>query len=114
MEMFCHSCGAKIEGESRFCHNCGANIEMKKEPIHKKKQEEYDDYYSITPVKEKKYNKGRKVGIPLLISLILIASVGIITPIVFLSIYGSINYTHLGDLEFIFLVEFVSFFSLFK
>ncbi|MGC9779838.1 MAG: zinc-ribbon domain-containing protein [Candidatus Heimdallarchaeota archaeon] len=95
---YCKNCGARLEDNSRFCHNCGGIIEEVKETteeIGKLHQEPITDY-ELVPKKI----QGRKLGSILIIGFIIIASIGIITPIVYFSIRGSQTYTYMGDLYY--------------
>ncbi|MHA1346316.1 MAG: zinc-ribbon domain-containing protein [Candidatus Heimdallarchaeaceae archaeon] len=93
---FCTKCGSQLADQADFCHKCGSKIEMVKGvptamPIESKTPSqprmEYDD---------RKYNRRRNVVLGLSVGIIVI----IVVPIVLWSIFGVINYQHIGTFSY--------------
>lgn len=113
---YCQNCGSSVDDDAKFCPNCGSNVE-----IAKKESEERviystaidDDSSQIfNETYPKKNQKKRKIIAGVVIAFVLLASVGIIVPITLLSMYGPLDYRHIGDLDYSFdstTVEILSF-----
>ncbi|MCK4972919.1 MAG: zinc ribbon domain-containing protein [Candidatus Heimdallarchaeota archaeon] len=92
MTEFCTKCGSQLADQADFCHKCGSKIEMVKGvptavPIETKVPSKYVEEYDSS-----KYDRRRKVVIGLSVGIIAI----IVVPIVLWSIFGVINYQHIG------------------
>jgi hypothetical protein len=96
-EQFCTHCGTQLSDAAVFCHICGSKIEVVKGvPTAIPKQE-----VVTAPAKHhelaKPYSpKRRQVITGVSIGIIL----AVIIPIILIAVFGSINFTHLGTLEF--------------
>ncbi|MCK5410038.1 MAG: zinc ribbon domain-containing protein [Candidatus Heimdallarchaeota archaeon] len=92
MTEFCTKCGSQLADKADFCHKCGSKIEMIKGvptamPIESKTPSQSKDVYDSS-----KYDRRRNVVIGLSVGIIAI----IVVPIVLWSIFGVINYQHIG------------------
>ncbi len=95
---YCKNCGARIDDNSRFCHNCGGIIEEVKESTEEKRKLHQEPITDYEPVPKK--IQGRKLSSILIISFIIITSIGIITPIVYFSTRSTQTYYYMGDLYY--------------
>ncbi|MCK5142023.1 MAG: zinc ribbon domain-containing protein, partial [Candidatus Heimdallarchaeota archaeon] len=96
MTEFCTKCGSQLADKADFCHKCGSKIEMIKGvptamPIESKTPSQPKDVYDSS-----KYDRRRNVVIGLSVGIIVIITV----PIILWSIFGVINYQHIGTYRY--------------
>ncbi len=96
MTEFCTKCGSQLADKADFCHKCGSKIEMVKGvptamPIESKTPSQPKDDYDSS-----KYDRRRNIVIGLSVGIIAI----IVVPIVLWSIFGVINYQHIGTFSY--------------
>ncbi len=93
---FCTKCGSQLADQADFCHKCGSKIEIVKGvptavPVETKIPSQYVVEYDSS-----KYDRRRKIVIGLSVGIIVI----IIVPIILWSIFGVINYQHIGTYNY--------------
>ncbi|MCG3227139.1 MAG: zinc-ribbon domain-containing protein [Candidatus Heimdallarchaeota archaeon] len=96
-EQFCTQCGSQLSDAAVFCHKCGSKIELVKGvPTAIPKQEVVTapakHQYLAKPYSPKRRNVITGVSIGIILA--------VIVPIILIAVFGSINFAHLGTIEF--------------
>jgi hypothetical protein len=103
-KMACKYCGEYIEKDSRFCYFCGSSVGTDKVPIDEKEPQKEDMYtHTIDTAPTQKVGKRkvkRKAVSGVIVAVVIIAALGVILPVTFISIYGPLNYRYIGSINY--------------
>jgi hypothetical protein len=97
MTQFCTSCGNQLSDEAVFCHKCGSRIKLVKGvPTAFPREDVTAPAATVAPVPDYRpiHKRPRALGFGIGILFL------IIIPIILIAVFGSINFTILGTLNF--------------